>query len=46
MISLLRYPGGKFYMLEDFKEIFDKSEVVYNIMCKYKPPVTNEMIIK
>jgi DNA adenine methylase len=25
MISLLRYPGGKFYMLEDIKEIFDKS---------------------
>ncbi|WP_298275311.1 DNA adenine methylase [Ferroplasma sp.] len=25
MISLLRYPGGKFYMLEDIKEIFNKS---------------------
>ena len=25
MISLLRYPGGKFYMLEDIREIFDKS---------------------
>ena len=25
MISLLWYPGGKFYMLEDIKEIFDKS---------------------
>ena len=25
MISLLRYPGGKFYMLDDIKEIFNKS---------------------
>ena len=25
MISLLRYPGGKFYMLEDINEIFNKS---------------------
>ena len=25
MISLLRYPGGKFYMLEDIKEISNKS---------------------
>ena len=25
MISLLRYPGGKFYVLEDIKEIFNKS---------------------
>ena len=25
MISLLRYPGGKFYMLEDIKGIFNKS---------------------
>ncbi|WP_298275533.1 DNA adenine methylase [Ferroplasma sp.] len=25
MISLLWYPGGKFYMLEDIKEIFNKS---------------------
>ena len=25
MISLLRYPGGKFYMLEDIKEIFNTS---------------------
>ena len=32
MISLIQYPGGKFYMLEDIKEIFSKSEKIISIV--------------
>ena len=33
-------------MFPVIKETFTKSLVVYHILCKYKPPVTNELIIK